>query len=86
MRTFQLEMGSLKKELESSERDAETARAELEDIKRKLEMGIAREKEVSEELRKKVEELKGRQSEDASGEVEKKIRGKRAIDGGKSTF
>ena len=73
-RTFQLEMGSLKKELESSERDAETARAELEDIKRKLEMDIAREKEVSEELRKKVEELKVRQSEDASGEVEKKIR------------
>ena len=37
-------------------------------------MDIARGKEVSEELRKKVEELKVRQSEDASGEVEKKIR------------
>ena len=73
-RGFQLEMESLKKEIESSEREATKARAEMEEMKKKLEMEIAREKETNDELRREIENLKVTKTDDASGEIEKKTR------------
>ena len=74
-RGFQLEMDSLKKEIESSKKDADIARAEAEETRTKLETEIEREKEANETLRKDIENLKMKQMEaDASGDIEKKMR------------
>ena len=74
-RGFQLEMDSLKKEIESSKKDADIARAEAEETRTELETEIEREKEANETLRKDIENLKMKQMEaDASGDMEKKMR------------
>ena len=74
-RGFQLEMDSLKKEIESSKKDADIARAEAEETRTELETEIEREKEANKTLRKDIENLKMKQMEaDASGDMEKKIR------------